>query len=191
MGSRGKPVLIFMFFFLFFLLLSFYRSVLLVVCVLSQRLQYECVGNRRSINGNRGLGLPSPGRVGCGLSPSPINLISVPQAMPVSGIHCEFGSDMDLSSGSEDEVYGGRYSVLSSPQDDEKQVNSGDDKIQLKQGHGNPAEQPGYTEEFLDSATSTEVSFTQSRSNTCTLDGCSPSVTLRANVERTAKQVSY
>ncbi|XP_059456561.1 uncharacterized protein LOC132186599 [Corylus avellana] len=98
---------------------------------------------------------------------------------------------MDLSSGSEDEVYGGRYSVLSSPQDDEKQVNSGDDKIQLKRGHGNPVELPGYTEEFLDSATSTEVSFTQSRSNTCTLDGCSPSVTLRANVEITAKQDSY
>jgi hypothetical protein len=122
--------------------------------------------------------------------------------MPVSGNHCECGSDMDLSSGSEDEVYGGRYSVLSSPQDDEKQVNSGHDKrhsyfisstekIQLKQGHGNPVELPGHTEEFLDSATSTEISFTQSRSNTCTLDGCSPSVTLRANVERTAKQVSY
>jgi hypothetical protein len=175
---------------------------LLVVCELSQRLQSDCVSNIRNIHGNRGLGLPSPGRFGGGLSSSPINLISVPQAMPVSGNHCECGSDMDLSSGSEDEVYGGRYSVLSSPQDDEKQVNSGHDKphsyfisstekIQLKQGHGNPVELPGHTEEFLDSATSTEISFTQSRSNTCTLDGCSPSVTLRANVERTAKQVSY
>jgi hypothetical protein len=117
--------------------------------------------------------------------------------MPVSGNHCESGSDMDLSSGSEDEVYDGRFSVQSSPQDDEKQANSSyfsssREKIQLEQGHGrNPVELPCHTEEFLDSATSTEASFTQSRSNTCTLDGCSPSVTLRSNEERTAKQVSY
>lgn len=180
---------------------------LLVVCELSQRLQSDCVGNIRNIHGNRGLGLPSPGRFGGGLSSSPINLISVPQAMPVSGklaiiVSVDQTWTYPLARRMRFMVGGTRFCHLPRSKDDEKQVNSGHDKphsyfissrekIQLKQGHGNPVELPGHTEEFLDSATSTEISFTQSRSNTCTLDGCSPSVTLRANVERTAKQVSY
>ncbi|XP_074308502.1 uncharacterized protein LOC141643306 isoform X1 [Silene latifolia] len=45
---------------------------------------------------------------------------SVPKArpVPVNGSNRRSGSDMDLDSGSDDETYGGRYSVESSPQDD-------------------------------------------------------------------------
>ena len=139
---------------------------------MSQRRKSECVGNRV-------LGLPTPGRFGCGLSP--INVL-VPQPMPVSGNDCE--SDMDLSSDSEDDV----HSYFSSSRG----------TTQSKQGCGNRVEHPHHTEELLDSATSTKVPFMQSRSNngecdrgTGTLDDHSPRVTAGENVERTAKQVSY
>ncbi|GMY11430.1 hypothetical protein FCV25MIE_06669 [Fagus crenata] len=137
---------------------------------LSQRRKSECVGNRV-------LGLPTPGRFGCGLSP--INVL-VPQPMPVSGNDCE--SDMDLSSDSEDDVH--------------SYFTSSRGTTQSKQGCGNRVEHPHHTEELLDSATSTKVPFMQSRSNngecdrgTDTLDDHSPRVTAGENVERTAKQL--
>lgn len=116
------------------------------------------------------------------------------------------GSDMDVSSGSEDEIIFGRYSVVPSPQDDkfqaQRRLNNGCDQTELKQWRGVErlevngdwkfVRRPGLTEdEFSDSATSTEVSFTQSESNNAgsfqrsihTLDGCSSRVTWQVNQE--------
>ena len=79
------------------------------------------------------------------------------QAMSFAGNVDEPGSDMDLSSGSEDEIHGGRFSVVSSPQDD---------KVPIKFGGkvaGKTSQAGCLGADFLDSATSTEVSFGQSR----------------------------
>jgi len=49
---------------------------------------------------------------------------SVPKPRPVhfNGSNSESGSDMDLGSDSDEETYGGHYSVESSPQDDKIRV---------------------------------------------------------------------
>lgn len=126
----------------------------------------------------------------------------------LSGSDSGSGSDMDISPDSDDEVFGGQNSVKCSPQDDKisngvapkyakplhKQVNHGNDRNQQKQGNG--CGRPGTAEVgFSDSATSTEVSFTQFRNDgdaslrgTYT-DGYSPSVTSLSKPERTIKQV--
>ncbi|KAL5705885.1 hypothetical protein ACHQM5_024118 [Ranunculus cassubicifolius] len=63
--------------------------------------------------GGRGFGLPPASKFRSGHLPSGVVLIPVN-----GGIDSELGSDMDLSSDSDDDdVYGGRYSFESSPQD--------------------------------------------------------------------------
>ncbi|KAA8546741.1 hypothetical protein F0562_003170 [Nyssa sinensis] len=71
--------------------------------MLTKRLQSDSLVGRR--NRGRELGLPS-------------GAIPVFQAIPLSGNDSGSGSDMDTSSDSDDEVYGARYSVDSSPQDE-------------------------------------------------------------------------
>ncbi|XP_031265105.1 uncharacterized protein LOC116123465 isoform X3 [Pistacia vera] len=132
--------------------------------------------------------------------------------VPVHTIHLSgndsgSGSDMDISPDSDDEVFGGQNSVKCSPQDDKisngvapkyakplhKQVNHGNDRNQQKQGNGGGRH--GTAEVgFSDSASSTEVSFTQFR-NECDAslrgtytDGYSSSVTSLSKPERTIKQ---
>ncbi|KAJ0098152.1 hypothetical protein Patl1_28296 [Pistacia atlantica] len=133
--------------------------------------------------------------------------------VPVHTIHLSgndsgSGSDMDISPDSDDEVFGGQNSVKCSPQDDKisngvapkyakplhKQVNHGNDRNQQKQGNGGGRH--GTAEVgFSDSASSTEVSFTQFR-NECDAslrgtytDGYSSSVTSLSKPERTIKQI--
>ncbi|XP_027078388.1 uncharacterized protein LOC113778164 [Coffea eugenioides] len=75
------------------------------------------VGLRNQSRGGRGFGLPSATRFQSGHLPS--GIIPVSRGMPVkngAGIGSE--SDMDTSSDSDSEAYGGRYSVETSPQDD-------------------------------------------------------------------------
>ncbi|KAF3439219.1 hypothetical protein FNV43_RR17494 [Rhamnella rubrinervis] len=170
----------------------------------AQRVHCDPVVNLR--NRGRGIGLPSPAKFGTGYL-TPCGFGAVSRTIPVNDSESGSGSDMDLSSGSEDDINVGRYSVVPSPQDDkfqtQKRLNNGCDQNELKQwrcverleGNGDWkfVRRPGLTEdEFSDSATSTEVSFAQSEINnagsfqrsTHTLDGCSSSVTWQVNQER-------
>ncbi|KAF5749744.1 hypothetical protein HS088_TW03G00069 [Tripterygium wilfordii] len=154
-------------------------------------------------------------------------VIPASQPTSVTSINGRSGSDMDTSSDSEDEVYGGQYSLKSSPQDDkiptsvapvynasrQRDVNHYKDEINFsrkstpeKQGKGEDRlgredygvqlGQPGASEdEQSDSATSTEMSSTQCRSNstatrreTYTSDGYSSNIRLQANVETRVEQ---
>ncbi|PIA46481.1 hypothetical protein AQUCO_01500196v1 [Aquilegia coerulea] len=69
---------------------------------------------RLNRNGSRGFGLPPASKFRSGHLPS--GVIPVSRAVPINGVDSEFGSDMDTSD-TDDEVYGGRYSLESSPQD--------------------------------------------------------------------------
>lgn len=69
----------------------------------------------RTVSGGRGFGLPPPSKFRSGLS----GVIPVTRTIPVDGDDSGgSGSDNDVTSDSEEEVYGGRYSLDSSPQDD-------------------------------------------------------------------------
>lgn len=147
--------------------------------------------------------MPSPAKFGAGYLP-PCEFGVVSRTMPVNDNVSRSGSDMDLSSGSEDGINVGRFSVVPSPQNDKFQMqsrlNKGCDQTELKQWRGVErlegngdwkfVRRPGLTEDELsDSATSTEVSFAQSESNnagsfqrgTHTSDGFSSGVTWQVN----------
>ncbi|KAM1014194.1 hypothetical protein EV1_043720 [Malus domestica] len=69
----------------------------------------------RSGSGGRGFGLPPPSKFRSGHLPS--NAIPV-QTIPVDGDESGSASDNDRTTDSEDGIYGGRYSLDSSPQDE-------------------------------------------------------------------------
>lgn len=136
-----------------------------------------------SRNGGKGFGLSPPSKFQSGHFP----LNGLPKSKPIQA--GRFGSDMDISSDS-DELYGREYSVDTSPQD-RKIPNGSGEKFHRK---------PGRTEDELsDSATSTEVSFTQGRSNddgtlqkgARSSDGFSFTVPTRENVGNSSKQDLY
>ncbi|CAK9169170.1 unnamed protein product [Ilex paraguariensis] len=78
----------------------------------NQRLQSDpIVGLRNHV---RGFGLPSPAKFRSGHLPS--GVVPVSRTIPVGAN--DSGSDMDISSDSDEEAYGVRYLVESSPQDD-------------------------------------------------------------------------
>ncbi|KAK9270559.1 hypothetical protein L1049_026140 [Liquidambar formosana] len=67
-------------------------------------------------NGGRGCGLPPPSKFRSGHLPS--GAIHVSRVIPRNADDSGSGSDDDLTTDTEEEVYGGRYSLDSSPQDD-------------------------------------------------------------------------
>lgn len=142
-------------------------------------------------NGGRGFGLPPPSKFRSGhLPPSAIHLSTV---LPGKANDSGSGSDDDMSTDTEGEVYGGRYSLDSSPQDDRRiprhgkpsqrqasdytysDVNSSMETVVGRQGNaaerfvrenGRYHSASGYTEdESSDSAASSEFSSTQVGSN--------------------------
>lgn len=70
----------------------------------------------RSGSGGRGFGLPPASKFRSGHLPS--NAIPVSRAIPGDGDESGSASDNDRTTDSEDGVYGGRYSLDSSPQDE-------------------------------------------------------------------------
>ncbi|KAF9620736.1 hypothetical protein IFM89_014257 [Coptis chinensis] len=78
--------------------------------ITNQRTEFSSLRN----GSGRGFGLPPTSKYRSGHLPS--GLIPTSRTIPVSKVESEFGSDMDTSD-SEDDVYGGRYSLESSPQD--------------------------------------------------------------------------
>lgn len=81
----------------------------------SQRLKPDPVIGLK--NHGSGFGLPSATKFQSGHLPS--GIIPLSRAIPVSGGNdIGAGSDMDTSSDSDSDVYGGRYSIETSPQDD-------------------------------------------------------------------------
>ena len=52
----------------------------------------------------------------------PLGSVPKPRPIHVNGLSSGSGSDMDLGTDSDEEVYGGQYSVESSPQDDKIRV---------------------------------------------------------------------
>ncbi|GAV59244.1 hypothetical protein CFOL_v3_02775 [Cephalotus follicularis] len=80
--------------------------------MLTQRLKADPVANLRG--GRLGSNLPPPAKLRTGHVPS--GVLSASKLLRVSGN--DSGSDMDITSDSEDEIYGGQYSLDSSPQDD-------------------------------------------------------------------------
>lgn len=70
----------------------------------------------RSGSGGRGFGLPPPSKFRSGHLPS--NAIPVSRTIPGDGDESGSASDNDRTTDSEDGVYGGRYSLDSSPQDE-------------------------------------------------------------------------
>ncbi|KAL5556537.1 hypothetical protein UlMin_038773 [Ulmus minor] len=146
---------------------------------------------------DRGFELPSVAKLGTGYLPSS-GLGRVLRTEPMKGNQTVSGSDMDLSSGSEG-------SVVSSPQDDK--IGFGVDlrkTTQLKQGSrveilgGNLdwkfVKKAGFRgDDMPDSATSTEISFTQMGSNNLcggrhTSDSYSSSLSSKAYRETAAGQ---
>ncbi|KAL0909052.1 hypothetical protein M5K25_023574 [Dendrobium thyrsiflorum] len=63
-------------------------------------------------NGGRGLGIPPPEKFRSGHLPR--TAVPLSRTMPVDE-YSELGSDMDVSSGTEEDIYGGKYSPESSP----------------------------------------------------------------------------
>ncbi|XVE86848.1 hypothetical protein DITRI_Ditri18aG0068200 [Diplodiscus trichospermus] len=125
----------------------------------------------------------------------PPNVVPVSRGIPVSGDDHGSGSDLDMSSDSDDNLCDRQYSFISSPQDDKvptvassihgasmkKSESGGNSGIQLKLGNGaqRPAQahggnfvgKPGTHEEQLsDSTSSPEVSFVEYRGS----DGATP-----------------
>ncbi|KAL4333355.1 hypothetical protein GQ457_07G004150 [Hibiscus cannabinus] len=132
----------------------------------------------------RNAGLPPSAKFPNGRLSS--NVIQGSQRIPVSGYDHGSESDMDMSSDSDEHVYDGHYSFISSPQDDkvrngvtaklaasvQKSEAHGHGGTQLKLANGaqRPAQVCGRKQEtgeeqFSDSACSTEVSYMQHRSN--------------------------
>ena len=68
-------------------------------------------------NGGRGLGIPPPEKFG-GRGQFPRGVIPPSRTMPVEE-YSDMGSDMDESSDTEEDVFKGRYSIDSSPQDED------------------------------------------------------------------------
>ncbi|XP_015874207.3 uncharacterized protein LOC107411178 [Ziziphus jujuba] len=66
--------------------------------------------------GGGGFGLPPPSKFRSGHLPP--NAIPLSRTIPVHDVDSGSGSDNDVTTDSEEEVYGGRYSLDSSPQDD-------------------------------------------------------------------------
>ncbi|XP_010266256.1 PREDICTED: uncharacterized protein LOC104603800 [Nelumbo nucifera] len=85
----------------------------------NQRPRIDPVTNVR--NNGRGFGLPPPAKFRSGHLPS--GVIPVSRAIPGDVDDSGFGSDMDETTDSEEEVYRGRYSLDSSPQDDRRMPN--------------------------------------------------------------------
>ncbi|GMP25913.1 hypothetical protein CsSME_00002565 [Camellia sinensis var. sinensis] len=160
--------------------------------------------------------MPSPAKFHSGYLPS--RVIPVSPAIPVGGNGGGSGSDMDLSSDSDDEVYGARYSLDTSPQDDKiyngtgpkstnsvvrkinyandpvhSELSSSRDRIERKQGRC--LEKLGDDESSV-SVASSEATSTLFRSGNdsvghqgrCSSAGYYPSVHSQPNVKTTAKQ---
>ncbi|CAL5365202.1 unnamed protein product [Camellia sinensis] len=181
-----------------------------------QKLQSETIFGLRNYGRAGGYGMPSPAKFHSGYLPS--RVIPVSPAIPVGGNGGGSGSDMDLSSDSDDEVYGARYSLDTSPQDDKiyngtgpkstnsvvrkinyandpvhSELSSSRDRIERKQGHC--LEKLGDDESSV-SVASSEATSTLFRSNNdsvghqgrCSSAGYYPSVHSQPNVKTTAKQ---
>ncbi|XP_077213565.1 pesticidal crystal cry8Ba protein [Tasmannia lanceolata] len=73
----------------------------------------EPVHNFRT--GGRGFGLPPPAKFRSGHLPS--RVIPVSHSIPIDAEDSGFGSDMEETTDSEEDIYAGRYSLDSSPQD--------------------------------------------------------------------------
>ncbi|KAF8377347.1 hypothetical protein HHK36_030724 [Tetracentron sinense] len=80
----------------------------------NQRPRIDPVTNIR--NGGRGFGLPPPTKFRSGHLPS--GVVPVSRAIPRDADDSGSGSDMDVTTDEEDEIYGRRYSLDSSPRDD-------------------------------------------------------------------------
>ncbi|KAJ4964028.1 hypothetical protein NE237_023967 [Protea cynaroides] len=89
----------------------------------NQRPRFDPVTNMR--NGGRGFGLPPPSKFRSGHLPS--GIIPVSRAIPGDADDSGSGSDMDETTDTEEEIYGGRYSLDSSPQhyDVERRIPNG------------------------------------------------------------------
>ncbi|KAJ4714529.1 Pesticidal crystal cry8Ba protein [Melia azedarach] len=155
--------------------------------ILIQRPKHDNFTNLR--NGGRDIGLPNTFKFQNGHFSS--GVVPVSQTVHFSGNDSGSGSDMDISPDSDDEGYGGKYSVKSSPQDDK--IGNGAAPMYAKTMRNNGTAEG----ELPYSATSTEVSFTHSGSNNCcaSLKGTYAAdsyscVTSRPNFETTAKQDS-
>lgn len=161
------------------------RNIIISNSILTEKPSSNPFGHIK--RGGRGFGLPSPAKFRSGHLA--FDAIPVSRAVPVSVKGGRSGSDMDISSDSEDEVYGGQYSLESSPQDDKipnaaaprhvspikRNGNYGIDKTHSNlsmsresvwQKQGSSAERfgRGTEEELSDSDISTEGSFMQKRS---------------------------
>ncbi|VVA16266.1 PREDICTED: ZEAMMB73_Zm00001d018133 [Prunus dulcis] len=79
------------------------------------RTRIDPITHIRSGSGGRGFGLPPPSKFRSGHLPS--NAIPV-RTIPADGDESGSASDNDRTTDSEDGIYGGRYSLDSSPQDD-------------------------------------------------------------------------
>lgn len=83
-----------------------------------QRPRIDPISNMRT--GSRGFGLPPPGKFRSGHLSGVIPARTIPNDVDES----VSASDNDMTSDSEEEVYGGRYSLDSSPQDDRIPTNA-------------------------------------------------------------------
>ncbi|XP_057495298.1 LOW QUALITY PROTEIN: uncharacterized protein LOC130780349 [Actinidia eriantha] len=168
-----------------------------------QRLQSDPIFGPR--NSGCGYQMPSQAKFQSGHWPS--GIISVSRAIPIGGSGGGSGSDMDVCSDSDDdEVYGSRYSLDSSPQDDkvsnvlrpancavhkaQSELSTSRGRIEGKQGHGFTDDQS------VDSIANSEVSYERFRSDNGsavrinTSVGYYPTVRSQPNVKTKVEQDS-
>ncbi|XP_021912220.1 uncharacterized protein LOC110825972 [Carica papaya] len=111
------------------------------------RSRIDPISNIRS--GTRGFGLPPTSKFRSGHLPS--NVIPVSTTVPIDGYDSASASDNDMSTDSEEEVYGRRHSLDSSPQDD--RVPTG-----AAHRYGNPAQRhPRYASDYTYSDVSSSM----------------------------------
>ncbi|GAB2244728.1 hypothetical protein Droror1_Dr00000221 [Drosera rotundifolia] len=109
-------------------------------------------------NGGRGgFGLPPPGKFRSGHLPAS----AIPLSRVISGDDSVSGDDMEMTSESEVDVYGGRYSLDSSPQDDHIRSSSG-----TNVRYGNNVvlwRRASYTSDYSISDVNSSVEFSKKR----------------------------
>ncbi|GAV66816.1 hypothetical protein CFOL_v3_10326 [Cephalotus follicularis] len=105
---------------------------------LTLRSRFDHITNIRG--GGRGFGLPPPAKFRSGHLPSAA--IPVSRTLPGDSDDSGSASDNDVSTDSEEDVYGGRYSIDSSPQDERMPSGTAD-------RYGNPERHPRYASDYL------------------------------------------
>ncbi|KAL9264202.1 hypothetical protein AKJ16_DCAP12869 [Drosera capensis] len=127
------------------------------VSISNQRNQvlYPAMGIR---NGGRGgFGLPPPGKYRSGHLPAS----AIPLSRVISGNDSVSGDDMEMTSESEVDVYGGRYSLDSSPQDDHIPSSSA---TNVRYGNnGALRRRASYTSDYSISDVNSSVEFSKKR----------------------------